>query len=168
MRNEDFRAAATLWTGGGPHAPQPALDHAGAIQSTVSGNRRSAIRPGIARLASILHPTGVAQQDTGLVSGGRQHASGAGRADGGDIRTVGRSQHCGGPRFDRPVPSGGYAWWYIDALSEDGAHGLTLIALSAVCSLRITPGHGGVRYRWPTITAPSMWLSMERRRAAGP
>jgi carotenoid 1,2-hydratase len=26
------------------------------------------------------------------------------------------------------VPSGGYLWWYIDALSDDGAHGLTVIA----------------------------------------
>ena len=27
-----------------------------------------------------------------------------------------------------PVEPGGYAWWYVDALSEDGRHGLTLIA----------------------------------------
>jgi carotenoid 1,2-hydratase len=26
------------------------------------------------------------------------------------------------------VPSGGYLWWYLDALSDDGRHGLTLIA----------------------------------------
>ncbi len=31
-------------------------------------------------------------------------------------------------RFDVPVPDGGYIWWYIDALSDDGTHGLTLIA----------------------------------------
>lgn len=30
--------------------------------------------------------------------------------------------------FDRPVPAGGYAWWYLDGLSEDGRHGITLIA----------------------------------------
>jgi carotenoid 1,2-hydratase len=29
--------------------------------------------------------------------------------------------------FDRPVPPGGYAWWYVDALSDDGADALTLI-----------------------------------------
>lgn len=33
-----------------------------------------------------------------------------------------------GPRFDVGVAPGGYAWWYIDATSDDGAHGLTLIA----------------------------------------
>jgi carotenoid 1,2-hydratase len=34
-----------------------------------------------------------------------------------------------GPQFDAPVSGdGGYAWWYIDAISDDGIHGLTLIA----------------------------------------
>ncbi len=33
-----------------------------------------------------------------------------------------------GPAFDGDVPPGGYRWWYIDAVSDDGAHGLTLIA----------------------------------------
>ena len=31
-------------------------------------------------------------------------------------------------RFDAPVPHGGYAWWYVDALSDDGRHGITIIA----------------------------------------
>lgn len=30
--------------------------------------------------------------------------------------------------FDLPVQSRGYRWWYVDALSEDGAHGITIIA----------------------------------------
>ena len=30
--------------------------------------------------------------------------------------------------FDDAVPDGGYAWWYVDALSDDGLHGITLIA----------------------------------------
>ncbi|MEO0981256.1 MAG: carotenoid 1,2-hydratase [Pseudomonadota bacterium] len=32
------------------------------------------------------------------------------------------------PRFDLEVEPGGYAWWYVDAISDDGAYGLTLIA----------------------------------------
>jgi carotenoid 1,2-hydratase len=31
-------------------------------------------------------------------------------------------------RFDRPVKPGGYAWWYVDAISADGSQALTLIA----------------------------------------
>jgi len=30
--------------------------------------------------------------------------------------------------FERPVPPGGYHWWYLDALSDEGRHGLTVIA----------------------------------------
>jgi hypothetical protein len=31
----------------------------------------------------------------------------------------------GAPRFDQPVAPGGYLWWYVDALSDDGRYGLT-------------------------------------------
>lgn len=34
----------------------------------------------------------------------------------------------GSPRFDQRVPPGGYLWWYFDALSDDGRHGITVIA----------------------------------------
>jgi carotenoid 1,2-hydratase len=30
--------------------------------------------------------------------------------------------------FDQPVPRNGYVWWYVDALSDDGQHGITIIA----------------------------------------
>jgi carotenoid 1,2-hydratase len=33
-----------------------------------------------------------------------------------------------GPRFDVAVSPGGYAWWYVDAFSDDGRDALTLIA----------------------------------------
>ena len=33
-----------------------------------------------------------------------------------------------GPRLDRPVAAGGYAWWYLDATSDDGREAVTLIA----------------------------------------
>jgi len=32
------------------------------------------------------------------------------------------------PDFSIPVARNGYAWWYLDALSDDGRHGLTVIA----------------------------------------
>ncbi len=34
-----------------------------------------------------------------------------------------------GPDFAATVPRNGYAWWYVDALSDCGRHGLTLIAM---------------------------------------
>ena len=30
--------------------------------------------------------------------------------------------------FDRDVPHDGYAWWYLDAVSDNGEYALTLIA----------------------------------------
>ena len=30
--------------------------------------------------------------------------------------------------FERPVAQDGYAWWYVDGLSDDGAYGFTIIA----------------------------------------
>jgi carotenoid 1,2-hydratase len=32
------------------------------------------------------------------------------------------------PPFDQHVPRDGYAWWYLDAVSDDGLHGITVIA----------------------------------------
>jgi len=31
-------------------------------------------------------------------------------------------------RLDQEVEPGGYAWWYVDAISDDRRHGLTIIA----------------------------------------
>lgn len=33
------------------------------------------------------------------------------------------------PPFDTSIPNGGYIWWYLDALSDDGQRGLTIIAM---------------------------------------
>ena len=64
----------------------------------------------------------------GPVSGGGQRASGAGGADGGHVGPTGGRGADGQPRFDQVVPPSGYLWWYLDALSDDGLHGLTIIA----------------------------------------
>jgi len=31
------------------------------------------------------------------------------------------------PQFDVSVPANGYRWWYVDAMSDDGQHGFTII-----------------------------------------
>ena len=48
------------------------------------------------------------------------------------------------PGFDRPVPRDGYAWWYLDALSDDGRHALTVIVF--VGSV-FSPYYAGARRR---------------------
>ena len=52
-------------------------------------------------------------QDSGSVFRGGQHPSGAGRSDGGDLRTSRSGSIAHGPRFDPAVPPGGYVWWYV-------------------------------------------------------
>lgn len=34
----------------------------------------------------------------------------------------------GGPQFDMSVVPGGYVWWYVDAVSDDGRHALSIIS----------------------------------------
>ena len=55
--------------------------------------------------------------------GGGFGASRTGTANGGHIRTDRGKLH-----FDRSIEPGGYAWWYVDAISDDGTKALTLIA----------------------------------------
>ena len=80
------------------------------------------------RLEGVVQPAGLADADPGALPGGGQRTSGAGRADGGAVGPAGSRQPAAGPRFDQAVPPGGYAWWYVDALSDDGRHALTIIA----------------------------------------
>ena len=50
-----------------------------------------------------------------------------------------------GPNFAAPVPTNGYTWWYVDALSECGRHGLTIIAMVALLLFV------GLRLRWGAL-----------------
>ena len=90
--------------------------------------RRSALWPGDARLASFVRAGGVEDPASGSLSGGRQRPSWTRRADGGAVGPPGGDASDAGPCFDQDVVPGGYAWWYVDAISDDGQHGLTIIA----------------------------------------
>ena len=79
-------------------------------------------------MADNIQTTAGANQSAGALSGGGQRASGAGGANGGTLRHAGGGGIVAGPRFDQIIPDGGYRWWYFDALSDDGTHGLSIIA----------------------------------------
>ncbi|MEM8726785.1 MAG: carotenoid 1,2-hydratase, partial [Pseudomonadota bacterium] len=55
-------------------------------------------------------------------------APGSRRPHGRLVRAAGSEHGERGPRFDAQVEPGGYSWWYVDAISADGQHGLTIIA----------------------------------------
>jgi len=77
---------------------------------------------------SSVSPTDLENKHQESLSRGRQHASGGGRADGGALGAPGSDAPCFGPRFDSDVVAGGYLWWYLDGLSDDGRFAITLIA----------------------------------------
>jgi carotenoid 1,2-hydratase len=103
-------------------------DDPAGVRPPLPGNRGGTLRSGIARLDSLVPQTRIAQPNSRPLSGGGQHAPRTGATDGRLVRAFGGSSTDRGPRFDQPVPHGGYAWWYIDALSDDKEYGLTLIA----------------------------------------
>jgi carotenoid 1,2-hydratase len=109
------------------NAAPDAADDPSAISSTIPGDRGRPVWRSDARLAGFIPSAGLENRDSWTVPGGRQRAPGSWAADGGTVGPVGEREPAGGPGFDCPVPVNGYTWWYLDALSDDGLQGLTLI-----------------------------------------
>ena len=102
--------------------------HADGFCAGLSGDAGGAVRGGTAWVAGVVPPGGGEGAAAGALSGGGHGASGAGGADGGAFGPASRDSAAGGPGFDAQVKPGGYAWWYVDAFSDDGRFGLTIIA----------------------------------------
>ncbi len=59
--------------------------------------------------------------------------------------------------FSSSVPPGGYRWWYVDAMSDDGRHGLTVIAfIGSVFS----PYYASARRRTTGVPDPQDFCSV--------
>ena len=98
------------------------------VSPTISSNRGSPLWHGNPRLDELLcTPQFQISNPQSLPSGG-QRSSRPGSPNGSSIRSIGGRHPHGAPRFDQVVPHGGYLWWYIDAISDDGQHGITIIA----------------------------------------
>lgn len=103
---------------------------ANGFQRDVPGDGGRALRSGVARLAGLVSESEGAQPDRQALFRGRERPSGERLADGrlvGPLGGTGRECRVG---FGAPVPPGGYAWWYVDGLSDDGLYGITLIAFT--------------------------------------
>ena len=128
MRDADIRATRSLRPAN-PAATGSDTDHnAERFQPAIPRDGRSTVRPQLARMDGFVPASGSTDQNSGAVPGGRQHASGSGGTDGGAIGPVGGGEPARGPDFSEVVPPDGYAWWYVDALSDDGQYGITVIA----------------------------------------
>ena len=104
------------------------FDHASRLREPVSVDGWSPLWTGLARMGGLLPPAGIENPNPRPLPRGGRDAPWSGRSDGGSLGEIGERGIAGGPRFDAPVAPGGYAWWYIDAISEDGSCGLTIIA----------------------------------------
>jgi carotenoid 1,2-hydratase len=98
------------------------------FQSALSGDGGSPLRSSQSRLDGNLWASFSTKPDSGSLSSGGQRTSRSGSSHGGAIGTNGGRNSDGSPRFDQAVGKNAYLWWYIDALSDDGKHGIVLIA----------------------------------------
>lgn len=102
-------------------------DDAGGVRGALPGERRIALRA-----IPLGDDGGVPSSDgahpgAGPLPGGGRGASGAGHADGDPFRTARGRGDREGPNFDIEVPPRGYAWWYVDGVSDDGARAISAI-----------------------------------------
>ena len=98
------------------------------LGEAVPRDRRRPLWQSVTRLGGLFPASGSAHPDAGALLHRGGDPSRSGRADGRLIRAARSKGGVLGPRFDEDIPAGGYSWWYIDAISEDGQHGLTIIA----------------------------------------
>ena len=119
----DFQGRAFARSGAVERADDPRL-----VREPVSFDGWSPLWTGLARVGGVLPPPGQPDSDPWALLRGRDHPAGRRGPDGSAFRPVSRRLAAAGPRFDVAVDAGGYAWWYIDATSADGDHGLTIIA----------------------------------------
>ena len=69
-----------------------------------------------------------------------------------------------GPNFATSVTTDGYSWWYVDALSDCGRHGLTIIAMLGCV---FSPWYAAARRRGPTDPLEHSALNVALYGAAG-
>jgi len=98
------------------------------FQPALSGDGRSTLWPSQPWLDGNFWASFSTKPDSGSTTGGGQRSSGTGSSNGSPIGTHGGRNPDGTPRFDQAVGKNAYLWWYIDALSDDGQHGIVLIA----------------------------------------
>ena len=126
MHNGHAGTLARVRTGTGGSATTPAGDTSG-FRDTLPGDGWSPLWTGLARVGGVLPPARQPDIDPWALLRGRGDSSGSRGPDG---RLVGEACDASlaiRPYFDTLVPPQGYRWWYVDALSNDGRFGLTII-----------------------------------------
>ncbi len=173
MFGKNQRAAGTLRADDRSHAGLGDGHDASRFRTPLSLDGGLSLRPGNTRMAQLVPAAGDAWTPARPVSDGWQRAPRSGLADGGDLGKVGRLRRTGGLRFDEPVTNGGYAWWYVDALKDDGSQGIVIIGfIGSVFSPYYAWSGARDPYNHCAINVGlygengQMWAMTERRRPA--
>ncbi len=128
MSDTGLRSSGATWAGVFPATGRAGIDGAGAVSPALSGQRRFPLRAEPTRVdGSISTPHGQ-DADAGALPGGGRGASGGGDRNGSALRQARGRGDLGGPCFAIDVAENGYAWWYIDGVSDDGSQAVSVIA----------------------------------------
>ena len=110
-----------------PDADYANSDDAPSLRSDVSRKHGRAIRPDAARADSGSQPTNSPNLDSEPVSGRGRNAPGGGCANGDTLRPARGRGDLERPNFNVQVGPNGYAWWYVDGLSDCGTRAVSVI-----------------------------------------
>jgi carotenoid 1,2-hydratase len=128
MRANRIYPTPAMWSGATGVQPLNYSNITFGIQSPISGSRGSTLWPSNTRLDELIPALQYADANRQSISGGRERTSGSGSANGRFVRSSGGRSADGAPQFNQAVDPGNYLWWYVDALSDDGQHGISIIA----------------------------------------
>lgn len=128
MPKPGLPAFSALRLGGGIRHGDGRNNDSSRLSRPLSSVGGSALRSSDARVGGGVSSPGAEDEAERALSGGGGLAPGGGRADGHALGAASGQAHIEGPRFNVEVPPRGYRWWYVDALSDDGRFGLTVIA----------------------------------------
>lgn len=103
------------------------VEHSGTVRDAVPGVGRFALRAEPTWADGRILKADSAILPPGPVSGGGRGAPGGGDSDGHPLRPARGRGDRERPCFDIGVPPDGYAWWYLDAISDDGERAISII-----------------------------------------
>ena len=90
------------------------------IRPNVSWLSRFSLWQNTSRNNINFHETHEQKQNTGFTSSGRRNASRSRNTNGMPVRKARSRNDIERPKFDIEVKPNGYAWWYVDGISNDG------------------------------------------------
>ena len=128
MSDTGIRSSESAWARLFGRARSRHADTSGGVRPTFPGEPGISLREEPARDDGGFSTPDSTIGRAGSVFDGRRQSSGRGDRDGSALRPARGRGDRGGPCFAVYVPPSGYAWWYIDGVSDDGTRAISIIA----------------------------------------